>query len=123
MRALVPCEALTALVYAYLGLSLSWTNTVSVVRGLHFVVVVVAAICIAWGAWRLARRTAKAAIVLAALVGIPNFTTLASIVQLVTRAAGPAVALSFGLVIVAALCQLAALVLALRRLTFSEAAV
>jgi hypothetical protein len=123
MRALVPLEVITAFVYAYLGLSLSWTNPVSIVRGLHFVIVVAGALAIAWGAWRSARWTPKLAIGLAALVGIPNFTTLAAVVQLVVRAAGPAVTVSFGLVILAAVSQLVALVIALRRLRFDGAAV
>ena len=118
MRALVPLEVITALVYGYLGLSLSWTNSFSIVRGLHFIIVVAGALGIAWGAWRSTRWTPKLAIVFAALVGIPNFTTVAAVLRLIDRAAGPAVTASFGLVVLAALSQLVALVIALRRLRF-----
>src|SRR5690348_16812256 len=114
MRTLVPLEVLTALVYAYLGLSLPWTNSVAIVRGLQFVIVVAGALVIGWGAWRGVRWTPKLAIALAAFAGIPNFTILAALVQLTLRAAGPAVTLSFGLVLLAAICQLAALLIALR---------
>ena len=51
-------------------------------------------------------------------MGIPNFTTVAAVLRLIDRAAGPAVTASFGLVVLAALSQLVALVIALRRLRF-----
>lgn len=121
MRTLVPLEIVTALVYGYLGLSLSWTNAVSIVRGLHFAIVVIAAIVISWGAWRRAQWTPKLAIGLAAFAGIPNLTTLAALLQLILRA-GPAVRLSFTLVLVAALCQLTILLACLRRLRLDAAA-
>lgn len=122
MRAITPLELLTSIVYGYLGLALPWNSLFSVTQGLHFATVFLAALTIGIAAWRRARWVPKATLVLAAWVGIPTFATAAGVVRVLRTAAGSPVKLSFGMVVLAACCQLGALVIALRHLAFREPA-
>ena len=116
MRVLTPLELLTAILYGYLGTALPWNSPFSIVQGLHFVVVCLAGIAIGVGAWQRARWVPKAAVFLAAWVGIPTFASVAGIIRVVTQHASPAVGLSFGMVLLGAICQLLALILAMQGL-------
>ncbi|HYK09200.1 MAG TPA: hypothetical protein VEV39_00185 [Gemmatimonadales bacterium] len=122
-RVLTPLEILTSVLYGYLGLALPWNSTFGVVQGLHFATVFVAGIVIGVGAWVRARWVPKAALILAAWVGIPTFASAAGVVRVITEAASPAVGLSFGMVLLGACCQLAVLVIVVRALEIPDAAV
>jgi len=120
MRTLVAAEALTALMYGYLALSLPWRDVDSILRGLHFALIVGAAVVVIWGSWRHAPWVPKLAIALAALAGIPNFMSLGALVQVYT-AAGLSALLMWGWITVANISQFVALVVALRQVRNSEA--
>ncbi len=121
MRTLVVVEALTALTYGYLGLSLGWRDVDSILRGLHFALIVGAALVVIWGSLRHAPWVPKLAIALAAFAGIPNFMSLGALVQ-VYSGAGLAALLMWSWITVANVAQLMALVIALRHVRSTEAA-
>src|SRR5689334_9240154 len=123
MRALIPFELLTALLAGYLALSLPRGAGFYVFQGLHFATVVVAGLAIASGAWRRGRWVPKAAVLLAAWAGIPTFQGVAAVVGVIRRNPDPAVGVSFGMVLWATVCQLVALLIALRTLEIRDAAV
>ena len=123
MRSLVPFELLTAIIYGYLGSSLPWSTAASVIEALHFGVVVVACLALAVGAWRRAGWVPKAAVVLTAWVGIPTLAMVAGAVHIMRGLVSPALPLAFGLTVCAAVCQLTALIIALRHLEVRSAAV
>jgi len=118
-------EGLTALIYLFLALSLplsAWSSFPPILRRLHFVTVIIAALAIAWGASRRRPWSAKAAVVLAAVVGVPNLAIIAQGVDALRRASGPTATLSIALVFLAGMGQLAALLVALTGLRVTEAA-
>ncbi len=121
MRTLIAVESLTAVMYTYLGLSLSWRDADSILRGLHFLLIVAAALTVIWGTLRRATWAPKLAIALAALAGIPNFMFLGALVDIYVRA-GLSALLLWSWITVANLAQLVALVIALRQVRVSDAA-
>src|SRR2546429_8757739 len=86
MRTLIAVESLTAVMYTYLGLSLSWRDADSILRGLHFLLIVAAALVVIWGAVRRAKWVPKLGIAFAALAGIPNFMFLGALGDVYVRA-------------------------------------
>ena len=108
-------------VRAYLGLSLSWRDADSILRGLHFLLIVAAALAVIWGTFRRATWAPKLAIALAALAGIPNFMFLGALIEVYVRA-GLSSLLLWSWITVANLAQLVALVIALRRVRVGDAA-
>lgn len=111
MRTLIPAEIGSALLYGYLGLSIPWNSAFSITQGLYFGTAVLTAVFLAAGAWRRARWVPKVAVLLAAWCGIPTFATLAGVIRGWHQ--GPAVVLSFTVVVATTCCQLIALLVAL----------
>jgi hypothetical protein len=122
---IIIAEAVTALIYLYLGLSLplsSWTTLPGVLRELHFITVIVGAIVVAWATARCHPWSAKVALVLAAYTNLPNLAAIAGFVAAIPENAQPAAVLSLSLVFLTMLLQLTVFVLVFRQLRWTEAA-
>ena len=93
------------------------------IGAVHFGIVVIACVVIAVAAWRGSRWVPKIALVLVAWVGIPSLAMVAGAMQIMHGLVSPAVPLAFTLSCLAAVCQLMALIIALRHLEIRSAAV
>ena len=122
---IIGAEVLTAVLYLYLGLALpgfSWHTIGGTLRALHFIGVIVAAALTVVALVRRRPWAAKAVVVLAAYVGLPNLAVIGGILQSIPAHAPPAVVLSWSFVLGATVAQLVAFLLALRQLRVGQAA-
>ncbi len=123
MRSVIPAQLVSALIGAYLGAHLPWNSVSSILQGGQLVGIVAAAIWISIGVWRHAMWAPKATVILASLSGVTNLSTFAGMFRVAGSNPGPAVVLSFALVVLLGLCQLWALFRGLQRLEYRPATV
>ena len=118
-------ECLTAALALYLGLTQprsSWGTLPGVLRDIHFLVLALAALVIAWILARGRPPAAKAVLVLAAYSGIPNLLAAAELVQTFQGVMWPVLVGTWAPIIGLLLLQLTAFIMALRQLDDRKAA-
>jgi hypothetical protein len=123
MRLLVALELVTSGLSAYLTF-LAWRAPAhSSLRIIQFAVALAGGIVLAAAAWRRERWVPKAALILAAWVGIPNLVSVSAFSRIIAGSTPNAVGVPVGLLALVAVCQLAAFVIAICLLEFRDAAV
>ncbi len=119
----IVCEALTVAWYIYL---LACTEIAldlySIVTALDRTLIVLAALAVAWATWKRLRWAPKAAVVVAALVGLPTFATTVGRLEPILITPGLAPAALFAAYPIVLLAQLVAFIEGLGQLRTPDAA-
>jgi hypothetical protein len=109
-------EVATAVQCIFLSLSSSWSDLPEILRGSHFALAAVAAAVVARGALRRSIWTPKAAVILAAFLGLPHLAYAGTFLGSFQSYGSSPVTMSYALVGLLGVCQLVPFVLGLRRL-------
>lgn len=109
-------EAVTAIQCVLFSLSAAWDTWSNLLRGGHYVLATAAAVVVARGALRRKAWTPKAAVVVAAFLGLPNLAYLGNLVGGFASSGFTPAMLSYSLLSLLGVWQLVPFFVGLRRL-------